>query len=172
MKKWLLIIPLFLIIVIWQATYIYLESMSYQKKGEQTAITYAKKNTNISQVTDVEYYHGKMAYFAVYGKSNHNEDMIVWVPEDKDGKMITRLAKQGWSKEKVRSHVMDSQNPLKIIDIRLGAEVMKDNRTEEIETTPLWEVTYIDQQNRHTYYFIKFIDGSFVKRYSLKKDRF
>ncbi|WP_017755548.1 cell wall elongation regulator TseB-like domain-containing protein [Calidifontibacillus oryziterrae] len=172
MKKWLFFISLLLIFVIWQASYIYMESIGGLKKEEQDAISYAKKHTNLIQATDVEYYHGSSAYYIVYGRSKYNEDLIVWVPASEDGELLTRLVNQGWKKEKVRSHVMESQNPLEIIDIRLGAEVMKDNRTEKTEIIPLWEVTYIDQQNRYTYYFIKFIDGSFVKRYSLKKDRF
>lgn len=173
MKKWLYIIPLLMIIIIWQASYIYHESMSFQKNDEKKAIAFAEKNIKVlSSITDTEYYHGRLAYTILYGTNEQNEDLIVWVPDSKKGKLITKKASEGWSKEKVKKYVIANQNPLKLIDVRLGAEVMKDNRTNRTETTPLWEVTYIDQEKRYTYYFMKFEDGSFVKRYSLKKDRF
>jgi len=173
MKKWLYIIPLLIIIIIWQAAQIYFDSMSYQKREEEKAIPYAKEHVKeLLSITDVEYYHGKMAYTIVYGIADDNKEIIIWVPDSKDGRLITKKASEGWSKEKVKKYVIANENPLKLIDIRLGAEVIKDNRTNETETTPLWEVTYIDQEKRYTYYFMKFDDGSFVKRYSLKKERF
>lgn len=172
-KKWLFIIPLLLGIIIWQAFNIYFESISSKTKREQHAITYVNNNVKqLDVINEVEYYHGRLAYHVVYGTTDNNEQLIVWVPDSDKGEMLIRKANEGWSKEKVKSFVLSNQNPLKLIDIRLGAELMMDNRTKKTETTPLWEVTYIDQQNRYTYYFLKFIDGSFVKRYSLKKDRF
>ncbi|WP_102345806.1 cell wall elongation regulator TseB-like domain-containing protein [Bacillus sp. Marseille-P3661] len=169
MKKWVLIVSVLLIVAIWQATTIYLNTTKYQENAEQKAIEFAKKNSNIDVITDVEYYHGSLAFHVVYGQTETNKDIIIWVPENKDGNILIKNASEGWTKEKVRQHVENQQTPKKIIDIRLGAEAMKDNRTEEIKITPIWEVTYIDQQNRYTYYFLKFIDGSFVKRYSLKQ---
>lgn len=174
MKKWLYIIPLLLVIIIWQATTLYLESMSYQKNGEKKAIAFAEVHVkDLSSITDAEYYHGRLAYTVLYGTNEKNEDIIIWVPDSKKkGKLIIKKTSEGWSKEKVKKYVIANQNPLKLKDIRLGAEVIKDNRTNKTETTPLWEITYIDQEKRFTYYFMKFDDGSFVKRYSLKKDRF
>ncbi|HHY73199.1 MAG TPA: DUF5590 domain-containing protein [Bacillus bacterium] len=173
MKKWLYIIPLILIIIIWQASQIYLGSMSYQKKEENKAIAFAKENVKeLSSITDAKYYHGRLAYTILYGTNEKDEELIIWVPNSKKGRLIVKKASEGWSKEKVKKYIIANQNPLKLIDIRLGAEVIKDNRTNKTETTPLWEITYIDQEKRYTYYFMKFTDGSFVKRYSLKKDRF
>jgi uncharacterized protein YpmB len=162
-----------MIIIIWQASHIYHVSISFQKNGENKAIAYAEEKVKaLSSITDVEYYHGRLAYTVLYGTDDNKEDIIVWVPDSKNGKLITKKASEGWSMEKVKKYVIANQNPLKLIDIRLGAEVIKDNRTNRTETTPLWEVTYIDQEKRYTYYFMKFVDGSFVKRYSLKKNRF
>ena len=34
---------------------------------------------------------------------------------------------------------------------------------------PLWEVTYIDDDNRYSYYYLEFKDGKFLRRYSIEK---
>ena len=33
---------------------------------------------------------------------------------------------------------------------------------------PLWEVTYIDDDNRYSYYYLEFKDGKFLRRYSIE----
>jgi len=148
--------------------------MSDQKYWQNKAIALAKEYVkDLRTINDVDYYHGTIAYNIVYGTNEKNEEIIVWVPYDtSNSKFIVKKSNEGWSKEKVKKYVIANENPLKLINIRLGAEVIKDHRTNKIETTPLWEVTYIDQENRYTYYFLKFVDGSFVKKYSLKKERF
>lgn len=49
--------------------------------------------------------------------------------------------------------------PKEILKIKLGFE----------NNIPLWEVTYIDDENRYSYYYLAFKDGQFLRRYSIEK---
>ncbi|WLR53062.1 DUF5590 domain-containing protein [Bacillus tianshenii] len=157
MRKWwwlLLIIP---IILVWQAAALYQDTLSSEKDLQAKAIAKAKQAVDDLTVTDVEHYYGNQPYQVVYGTSN-KESIYVWVPMNKKGKVITKKASEGWTKKRVKEHVMNEREPLNIIDIRLGME----------SGTPLWEVTYRDQQQRYTYYYLDFQSGELLKRYSLK----
>ncbi|MFP3393521.1 peptidase M4, partial [Brevibacillus sp. SIMBA_076] len=49
--------------------------------------------------------------------------------------------------------------PKEILKAKLGFE----------NNIPLWEVTYIDDDNRYSYYYLEFKDGNFLRRYSIEK---
>ncbi|MGQ0439631.1 DUF5590 domain-containing protein, partial [Bacillus sp. B-TM1] len=34
---------------------------------------------------------------------------------------------------------------------------------------PLWEITYIDQEDRYTYYYLEFQNGVYAGHYSIEK---
>lgn len=162
MKKWwwlLLIIP---VIVIWQAVLLYFDALSGEREMQGTAVKKAKEAVEGLDVTDVEHYYGTSAYQVVHGLNAEQEEVYVWVPitNKKDEKdIVTMKANEGWSKQRVKEHVLAERDPLDIIDIRLGME----------SGTPLWEVKYLDSEERYTYYYLDFQSGELIKRYSLKQ---
>lgn len=172
MKKWLLLLLAILLALVWKVTDIYINTYQHLNIEQQNAIEKAKKTNDLEKVENIEYYYGKTSYQVVYGNNKENESIIVWVSEDETEDMIVRKATEGWTKEQVMEQVLKERDPMKIIDIRLGAELITNTRTGKEEVRPLWEVTYLDEQQRYTYYYLSFSDGSFLKRYSLKKDRF
>ena len=63
---------------------------------------------------------------------------------------------EGISQEKAVAKLTAERDPKEIVSVRLGME----------KGLPLWEITYIDQENRYSFYYLSFEDGTFIRRYS------
>lgn len=116
----------------------------------------AKQQQHLKKVLNVTYYHGTNAYDVVEGVSRKGKKVYVWVPDGK-GKPFVKPVDQGWSKGKVKQYAMSHLHPKKLISIELGAE----------KNMPVWEIIYIDQKNRYTFYYLRFGNGEWVKNIHL-----
>jgi uncharacterized protein YpmB len=156
MKKWILATALAVVAVILYSVYIYKDTMNGKLEGEAKAISIATQQADLSKVTAVDYYHGVSSYKIVQGTDKKGAHWIVWVP-DKKGKVLIRKLRDGISQQEAIQIVMKERNPKEIVKVKLGAE----------SDIPLWEITYIDQENRYTYYYLNFIDGKYEGYYSI-----
>jgi uncharacterized protein YpmB len=84
--------------------------------------------------------------------------VAAWVPE-KTGNVIVKKIKSGVSKQEAIAKLKAERNPKEIISAKLGME----------KGVPLWELTYIDDDNRYSFYYLSFKDGTFLKRYSFQQ---
>lgn len=159
MKKRLLLLFLILIIIIWQTISTYEETVKSKKEGEQRAISIAKKEAMLTSIDQVSTYYGASVYQVVIGSNKEEENLIVWVPE-KEGDLIIKGEKDGITKDKVIEQLINERNPEKILSTTLGIDE---------QSTPIWEITYIDNQNRYTFYYVFFETGLFKERYSFQR---
>jgi uncharacterized protein YpmB len=158
MKKWVFILAFAVGAAVFYGVHIYQETISQKVQSESRAIAAAKKKAGVVTVSSVDYYNGKDPYQVVKGVNKKKQQVIVWVPEKK-GKVVTRKASGGISKEQAVQIVTKERSPKEIIKVKLGIE----------NNVPLWEITYIDQEDRYTYYYMDYEDGKFLKRYSIQK---
>ncbi|AKS38645.1 copper amine oxidase [Anoxybacillus gonensis] len=136
----------------------YSEAVSSKNESEQRAVKQAEKK-GIVQVTDVYTYRGNDVYVIVTGKDDEGEQWIVWVTEK--GKVaVMHRASEGITKQEALSSVKPYR-PKTVISVKLGME----------KGIPLWEITYIDEQNRYSFYYVRFEDGAFLKRYHLTRGK-
>lgn len=156
MKKWILAAVLTLVAVILYSMYIYKDTMNGKLLGEAKAITVATEEANLTNITSVDYYHGISSYKIIQGTDTKGVHWIVWVPEKK-GKVLIKKLNDGVSQQEAIQIVMKERNPKEIVKVKLGAE----------SDIPLWEITYIDQEDRYTYYYLNFIDGKYEGYYSI-----
>lgn len=156
MKKWIFIVILLLIVIAWQSVDTYQGAIKQKKSSEAHAIMVAKEEAGLQQITGVNTYYGTNVYSVVRGTDDLSRKLIVWVPSKK-GNLIVKESSDGISKNNALQILKDNQHPKKIINIVLGIE----------ENQPIWEITYIDQRNRYSFYYIDFESGKFIKRYSL-----
>ncbi|GAF65256.1 hypothetical protein BTS2_2154 [Bacillus sp. TS-2] len=160
MKKWIISIALLVI-----ASFIGLSIYGYQlireplKENYNLAEQYTLENNLLQTIEEVEYYHGTDAYYVVYGNDAEGDSSVVWVANDFDGHDV-RKADEGIDEEQVRSIVEAEHNVKSIQRIRLGYE----------RNLPTYEVTFIDEQDRQSYFYVTFEDGTFMKRYHLNRD--
>jgi len=101
---------------------------------------------------------GKSSYAVVQGVDEKGEQIIVWVPEKK-GNVLVRKKNEGISEKKALQIVAGERKPKELVKAKLGAE----------NDVPLWEITYIDQEGRYTYYYLEFQDGKYAGYYSIEK---
>lgn len=66
---------------------------------------------------------------------------------------------EGISEKKAIQIVASERKPKEFVKVKLGAE----------NDVPLWEITYIDQEGRYTYYYLEFQDGKYAGYYSIEK---
>ena len=158
MKKWGIIISVFLILVGLGGANIYFKALQPKHDAEQQAVQKARKTYDLAEVSSADTYYGSHTYYIVKAKNKKNEKVIVWVPKnEKKHDMIVRKESSGISQDKVISIVQKERSPEKIKSIRLAME----------NKLPMWEVTYMDKKNSFTYYYVDFQTGEFLKRYSM-----
>jgi uncharacterized protein YpmB len=157
MKKWILTVLFSITAIILYGVYIYKDTMNGKLHGEEKAVSIAKKEVGLVKITNTDYYHGMSSYNVFEGTDKKGEKWIVWVPEKKKEKVIARRKSDGISQDKALQIFLKDKKPKEILKVKLGAE----------KDVPLWEITYIDQENRYSYYYLDFKDGKFEGYYSI-----
>jgi uncharacterized protein YpmB len=165
MKKWILSITILLVCIIsWQG-YIYFHNVfEPQTVQEKRAVEKIKNTYQIKEISDIKYYPGlSKSYQVAEATTDENSKVYIWVSETDDETFIVDTA-SGWNKQKVLEKVRSEENPKKIIRITPGLEGNQSNRR------PVWEVVFLDQEERYTFYYLDFIDGNHLQTYRLNKE--
>ncbi|MEN1935373.1 DUF5590 domain-containing protein [Paenibacillus sp. 102] len=158
MKKWIFAIIIVIVAIGLYGVHIYNATMDKKIPKESKVVEIAKEKAKLTKIKTVEYYNGKSSYAVVQGVDEKGEKIVVWVPEKK-GNVLVKKQSEGISEKDALQIVAKEQKPKQFLKAKLGVE----------NNVPLWEVTYIDDENRYTYYYLAFQDGEFLKRYSIEK---
>lgn len=158
MKKWIFGISIIIVAVVLYGAYLYNTTMENKLPEKSKTVEIAKEKGKLTEVTDIDYYHGTTSYTVVQGLDEKGDQYIVWVPEEK-GDVLVRKKSDGISEQEAVQIVEEKEHPKEIVKVKLGAE----------NNVPLWEVTYIDQEDRYTYYYLEFKDGKYAGYYSIEK---
>ncbi|OQP03167.1 peptidase M4 [Geobacillus sp. 44B] len=158
MRKWTILLFIFLCLAIWQAVSVYQDALWPKQSMEAKALERAKEKVAFAQIDRIYTYHGEEAYIVFVGKTKKGKKYVVWVPEKK-GKIVIKRAESGITEAEAIAALKAERHPKKIISARLGME----------KGVPLWELTYIDQYDRYSFYYVSFTDGTFLKRYSFQQ---
>ncbi|MCH1624713.1 DUF5590 domain-containing protein [Ferdinandcohnia quinoae] len=150
MKKWIFIIIIILILVVWRAISIYQSAFEPVKQAEEKATQIALENTDLQSIENTYSYYGTNAYQVILGKNQDDEEIIVWVPENK-GDVVLRKVSEGITEEEALHILSKERNPKEIRSIKLGIE----------DHLPIWEIIYIGEDNRLTYYKLYFETGKY-----------
>jgi uncharacterized protein YpmB len=154
-KKWAIWLLLLLGWTVWLFADAYHAAISSKEESEQKAIERAKEEGDLTTIIDVDTYRGNETYVVVIGENEEHEKMVVWVPEKGDDIEVKPLS-AGISEKEALAILKTEYSPKKVISAKLGME----------KGIPLWEITYIDEQDRYSFYYVRFEDGAFIKRYS------
>ncbi|MDZ5608942.1 DUF5590 domain-containing protein [Bacillus pseudomycoides] len=158
MKKWIFAIIIVIVAVVLYGVHVYNATMEKKIPKESKVVEIAKEKAKLTKVKTVDYYNGKSSYAVVQGVDEKGEQIIVWVPEKK-GNVLVRKKNEGISEKKALQIVAGERKPKELVKVKLGAE----------NDVPLWEITYIDQEGRYTYYYLEFQDGKYAGYYSIEK---
>jgi uncharacterized protein YpmB len=153
MKKWILILLVFVLVFFGILVKVYLSAVNPVKTAEKKAVSIAKERNLISEVEDFHIYHGLETIDIIEGKNKKGEKIIVWISE-KSKKIIIKKAKNGLSQEAAIQKLLQEKSPKKIIAVRLGME----------KDIPLWEIYYRSKNNLINYYYVHFETGEWLKK--------
>ncbi|ETI66629.1 cell wall elongation regulator TseB-like domain-containing protein [Neobacillus vireti] len=153
MKKWILFIVLFIVIIVGIMIKVYFSSVEPLKAAEKKAVALANEKTSLSKVVDFHIYSGLETIDVIEGKDKKGEKIIIWIPE-KSKKLVVKKASDGLTKEEAIQKLLEEKNPKKIISVRLGME----------KNIPLWEIYYRSENNLINYYYIDFESGEWLKK--------
>jgi uncharacterized protein YpmB len=153
MKKWLIFISLFLIIIMATAIVIYLKAVEPVKTAEEKAVLVAKEETALMIVNEFNIYNGKKSFYIIQGEDKQGTKLIIWVPEKK-GTVIVKKANDGISKEQAMKKVYEEIGSDEIISVKLGME----------KDIPLWEIHSRTKGNLLNYHSIVFETGEWLKK--------
>ncbi|WP_191560989.1 DUF5590 domain-containing protein [Metabacillus idriensis] len=154
-----IVLAIVLLIALSGFIHVYQSAMTQKNSGHYQAIDRAAGQTELKNAESVHTFNGLEQYFVIAGKNESNKNVYVWVAEDSKKKPVLKLASDGISEKEALEIVNREQNPQKIISVKLGME----------KNVPLWEIKYIDEQNRYTYDFVNFTNGEIQKHIAIKK---
>ncbi|MEH7373414.1 cell wall elongation regulator TseB-like domain-containing protein [Neobacillus drentensis] len=153
MKKWIIFIVIFIVVIFGLLIKVYFTSVDPVKAAEKKAVALANKEISIKEVEDFHIYNGIETVNVIEGKNNKGEKIIVWIPE-KSKKVYVKKAKDGLSKEEAIQKLLQEKSPKKVISVRLGME----------KNIPLWEIYYRSNNNLINYYYVHFDTGEWLKK--------
>ncbi|MDG5787557.1 DUF5590 domain-containing protein [Evansella sp. AB-P1] len=179
MKAWIVSTSIMIIAAIVGFSYIMLSTIAEplnERKG--IALEIAMSDSELVDLKYVDFFHGRRSFQVFEGYNNDGEEIYVWIEEIEEEQndeqsenlnedaeemvepqIISRLKSEGITKEEVRSISHSRLNIEKIINIRLGI----------LGNTPIYEVVYIDNSNRYSFYYVTFENGTYVRQYQFQQ---
>ena len=159
MKKWFITISVITIVfVIAISAFVYYIVRAPLEQGYEQAERYVVGQHILDEVDTITYYHGTEPFYVLHGK-REGEEIIVWIQQSFD-QVVSRKVSEGITVEEALSKAKADLNISSVERIRLGFE----------RDVPIYEVVFVDKENRQGYYYVTFDDGTFMKRYSLRRD--
>jgi uncharacterized protein YpmB len=188
MKPWIISISVMIVIgIVAFSIYIYNVTLDPLTLREDQAVAIAREEVDLEEVIDVQYYHGRRSYQVIDGINSDGEEVYIWVEElkeddeDKDKDDLdtnnneeasdneeeeekeeertptikTRLHSEGLTREEALEIARSELDIKKVNSVKLGMA----------GSTPVYEVSYIDTSDRHSFYYIRFEDGTYIRHY-------
>ncbi|PFA70063.1 peptidase [Bacillus sp. AFS015802] len=154
MKKWItIIVSLIIVIGITLSVLLYQFSRNPLDHQAEKALKRVEDETSIVNVQDTSIYNGSKSYVVVTGENEQNEKLVAWVPNQK-GKIIEKKWADGITKDQAVNKLKDEKKPKELLSVRLGYE----------SVGPVWEMTYLDQQDNLNYYYLLFSTGEWWRK--------
>ncbi|MBS4209791.1 DUF5590 domain-containing protein [Bacillus sp. FJAT-50079] len=153
MKKWIVVISLFVIAFSTTAVVVYIKAREPMKTAQTTAENRAMNEAGITEIEKFYLYNGNTTVYTIIGKQSDGNEIVVWVPADKKQKIITRKMSEGVTEEEAIHKLYQEQKPDELLAARLGLE----------GETPIWELAYLDEKSNLNYYLIDFETGKWWK---------
>ncbi|ADU30173.1 DUF5590 domain-containing protein [Evansella cellulosilytica] len=170
-KKLIIIFVIILSIASVIFTYLLYSSITSPLEERQlNAQQYVLANTTIAEINNIDYYHGRRSFQVMEGIDEEGTEVYIWFEEllendneenseDIEPQLVIKNQSDGLSKDHIRDIVHSRLNVKKIKDINLGI----------IGNTPVYEVIYVDDMDRHSFYYVTFEDGTYIRHYQFKK---
>jgi uncharacterized protein YpmB len=156
MKKWLIIVVILFIIILWQMIQMFITVQSDKTKDLDLYTQVVTEETDFS-IRDVQRFHGNQLYYVFTAYDAEGNTYYLFVNEDQEIFQINMdeitLTKES-AKELAFQEYQELQNVMRIVPAYTGKEFT-------------WEIVAQDHEKRLQYLYYSMIDGTFLKRYTL-----
>lgn len=138
--------------------YVYYSATKPIKDAEQQAIEIAKERVKINNIVETSFFNGDEPYHIIRATNENDQEIVIWVSEKKPDRIIVEYAKNGLTKEQVKKYALSQLDIKELQDIRIGIK----------HDIPVWEITFIDSDNRYNFYYLTFNGKTWIESYRLK----
>ena len=122
------------------------------KQARMEAFEIAKQKGNIETTDHFYWYNGEETYFSVTGKSNQNENLIVFIQQDTGN--VSVFPQEGMITEtNAKKIVKEDKKPKHILEARMGM----------LNDKPIWEISYKQENGRVGYYVLSMETGNWIR---------
>ncbi|MFF2752715.1 DUF5590 domain-containing protein [Psychrobacillus sp. NPDC058041] len=158
LKRWILFIVTFLIsLTVILSLLIYFQAKAPFKAASHDAETYVLHNNLLSHINDSYVFNSAATYHTVIGTTAKGEEKAFFIPEKKTNDTIMEVKlKDGITKEQAIELAMKDEKNSKLLHAKLGVE----------EVGPVWEISFINKDNKLGYVYLLFDNGDWWKRIS------
>lgn len=150
MKKWLILIVGVIVVVVLFSLTVYKQIQNNKTEGYSEAIERALEESSLVEVNDTSTYSRNESYVVINGIDEEDNQLYVFVP-DEDGEITEVEVEDGISEEQAINIVEKEQNVSEILSTQVGIENGK----------PLWEITFLDEEESLAYYYLDFKTGDY-----------
>ncbi|UFU01277.1 DUF5590 domain-containing protein [Radiobacillus kanasensis] len=162
--KWLKWLPLvcFLILslAIGYGIVIYNETMDNKTKGFEQSKQEALDQTALVSTDEVDRYHGEKFYHVVTGTTEDGERGFAFVPQGDEKKPVRLLLEKNiMNEEEMMDQWMNTCSSCSFISLNMGVN----------GDTYLWEIKYIDDQDRYVFDYYNVMNGEKFGNYRLRQ---
>ncbi|QDP40432.1 cell wall elongation regulator TseB-like domain-containing protein [Radiobacillus deserti] len=159
--KWTPVIILFLfLIMLGFGISIYNHTMDNKRDGFEQSSEIAMEQTALVSVDQVERYHGEEYYHVVTGTTEDGEKGFAFVPQGDQQKPVRLiLEKNIMNENEMKNQWKKSCSSCSFISMNLGIN----------GDTYLWEIKYIDEQDRYVFDYYNAMNGEKFGNYRLRQ---
>lgn len=158
LKKWLLFIVIFafsLTIII--SLLIYFQAKSPFSDATDAAESYALENNLLAQVDETYVYNNTSTFYTVIGTTAKGEEKAYFLPDNQSDEKIMEVSlDEGISEQQAVDIAMKDVKDAKLLHAKLGVE----------KIGPVWEITYVNADDKLNYVYLLFDNGEWWKRIS------
>lgn len=179
-----LLIIIFILIIAIYGFYIYKQIKTSKTSGFETSTQTILEETDLAEVDEMYAFQHDVLYHIAYGKSDNNDQLIVYVP-----KTIPKKDKEKENEEKQEENKKDNDNEEEMKDIITvdGSDMLSKEEIEAkwdedceqcslkssapamIDDTPLWEFTYLDANDRFVMEYRQLEDGDIFEQLKMRR---
>ncbi|GEN50662.1 cell wall elongation regulator TseB-like domain-containing protein [Alkalibacterium pelagium] len=152
MKKFIIGLAITLSLVIIGAIILYQRSTNTYSRAEADTIAFVRERTNLNQVEDFHWYNGTETYLTVTGTNEEGQERI-YIVQQAGGQITSFSAENTISEQEAVRMTREARDSVKILNARIGM----------IDDTPVWEISYRNENDRLGYYIVNLQTGEWLR---------
>ncbi|WP_139207334.1 DUF5590 domain-containing protein [Halobacillus dabanensis] len=159
--KWcLLILSVILLLVLTFGIWMYININQDRTSGHDEAIDFAKQQTGLTKFESVTTYYGEGETQIVQGTNGSGDEIIVFIDLEENIILDEISAERVLPSDQMRSQWKDTCSECEFKDIQYGYE----------EDEPVYQLTYIDSQNRYVLDYFTLEGEAFDQRFAFRQN--